>query len=71
MLSAMQQELGDVFADVEKGDLSRITGWLRENIHQHASFKKPGQLLEEACGKFDAVYYTDYLKRKYTEIYNL
>ena len=71
MLSAMQQELGDVFADVEKGDLSRITGWLCENIHQHASFKKPGQLLEEACGKFDAVYYTDYLKRKYTEIYNL
>ena len=67
----MEQELGDVNADLEKGDLSRITGWLCENIHQHASFKKPGQLLEEACGKFDAVYYTDYLKRKYTEIYNL
>ena len=71
MLAVMQQELGDVFADVEKGDLSGITGWLREHIHQYASFKKPGQLFEDACGKFDAKYYTDYLTRKYSEIYNL
>lgn len=71
MLSVMQQELGDVFADVEKGDLSKVTGWLRERIHQHASFKKPGQVLEDACGKFDAKYYTDYLTRKYSDIYHL
>ena len=71
MLAGMQQELGDVFADVEKGDLSRITGWLREHIHQHASFKKPGQLFEDACGTFDAKYYTDYLTEKYSSLYNL
>ena len=71
MLAVMQQELGDVFADVEQGDLSRITGWLQEHIHQHASFKKPGQVFEEACGKFDAKYYTDYLTRKYSDLYNL
>lgn len=71
MLALMQQDLGDVFADVEKGDLSRITGWLREHIHQFASFKKPGQLFEDACGKFNAKYYTDYLTAKYTDLYNL
>lgn len=71
MLAVMQQELGDVYADVEKGDLSRITGWLRRNIHQYASFKKPGQLFEDACGTFDAKYYTDYLTQKYSDIYNL
>ena len=71
MLAVMQQELGDVYADVEKGDLSRITGWLREHIHRHASFKKPGQVFEDACGKFDAKYYTDYLTKKYTELYGL
>ena len=71
MLHVMQQELGDVYADVEKGDLSRITAWLREHIHQHASFKKPGDLFEEACGKFNAKYYTDYLTEKYTKLYNL
>ena len=71
MIAVMEQELGDVFADVEKGDLSRITGWLREHIHKYASFKKPGQVFEDACGKFDAKYYTDYLTKKYTELYNL
>ena len=71
MLHVMQQELGDVFADVEKGDLSRITEWLKKHIHQHASFKKPGQVFEDACGTFDATYYTDYLKAKFTELYDL
>ena len=67
----MQQELGDVYADVERGDLSRITNWLKEHIHRYACFKKPGQLFEDACGKFDAKFYTDYLTEKYSELYNL
>ena len=71
MLHVMQQELGDIYADVEKGDLSRVTGWLREHIHQYASFKKPGQVFEDACGKFDATYFTDYLTEKFTKLYNL
>ena len=71
MLVKMEAELGDIWADVAEGDLSRVTGWLKENIHRHASFKKPGALFEEVCGKFDAAYYTDYLTKKYTELYNL
>lgn len=71
MLAVMNQQLGDVYADVAKGDLSRVTGWLREHIHQYASFKKPGQVFEDACGKFDAKYYTDYLTKKYSDLYNL
>lgn len=71
MLAIMQQELGDVFADVERGDLSRITGWLRQKIHRHASLKKPGELFAESFGTFDATYYTDYLTKKYSTIYHL
>lgn len=71
MLRTMEKDLGDIWADVEKGDLSRVTGWLREHIHRFASFKKPGALFEDACGAFDAKYYTDYLTEKYTELYNL
>ena len=71
MLAVMQQELGDVYADVEQGDFSRITGWLRQHIHQYASLKKPGRLFEDACGTFDAKYYTEYLKEKYSRLYNL
>ncbi len=71
MLKKMEEELGDIWTDVEKGDLSRVTGWLREHIHRHASFKKPGVLFEEVCGKFDAKYYTDYLTEKYRNLYQL
>lgn len=71
MIAKMQEDLGDVYADVAKGDLSKVTAWLKEHIHRHASFKKPGALFEEVCGKFDAKFYTDYLTKKYTELYDL
>ena len=71
LLKKMQEDLGDVYGDVEKGDLSKVTGWLREKIHRHASFIKPGELFNSVCGEFDAKYFTDYLTAKYTELYNL
>jgi len=71
MLAKMEEDLGDVYADVARGDLSGVTGWLREKIHRHASFCKPGELFESVCGKFEAKYYTDYLTKKYTELYEL
>lgn len=71
MLHRMESELGDVFEDVANGDLSKVTSWLREKIHRHASFCKPGELFERVCGKFDAAYYTDYLTVKYARLYGL
>ena len=71
MLHRMQEDLGDIWADVAKGDLSKVTAWLKEKIHCYASFRKPGELFESVCGKFDAKYYTDYLTQKYSKLYNL
>lgn len=71
MLHKMQEEIGDIWPDVAKGDLSKVTDWLRSHIHCYASFKKPGELFESVCGKFDAKYYTDYLTEKYTKLYGL
>ena len=71
MLRKMEEDLGDIYEDVAKGDLSKVTAWLKEKIHSHASFKKPTALFEEVCGKFDAKFYTDYLTEKYTKLYNL
>ena len=71
MLKKIQEDVGDVFADVAKGDLGKVTGWLKQNIHRHASFKKPGELLTEVCGQFDARYFTDYLVEKYSALYAL
>ena len=34
--------------------------------------KDPADLLESSCGgKFDAKYYTDYLEKKFTALYDL
>ena len=71
MLKKMEEDLGDIWSDVARGDLGRVTAWLREHIHRHASFVKPGALFESVCGKFDAKYYTDYLTEKYTKLYDL
>lgn len=71
MLKKMEEDLGDVYAHVAAGDLSKVTAWLKDKIHRHASFIKPGELFESVCGKFDAKYYTDYLTEKYAELYNL
>lgn len=71
ILKKMEEELGNIWDDVAKGDLSRVTAWLKEKIHRHASFVKPGALFEQVCGKFDAKFYTDYLTEKYTKLYNL
>ena len=71
LLRQMEADLGDVYDDVARGDLTKVTGWLREKIHRHASFIKPGALFESICGKFDAKYFTDYLTAKYTDLYDL
>jgi carboxypeptidase Taq len=71
MMAKLREDIGDVEQDLAAGDLSRITAWLGDKIHRHASFYKPGALFEQVCGKFDAKYYTDYLTEKYTELYQL
>ena len=71
MLHAMEAELGDIWQDVEKGDMSKVTGWLHDHIHRYASFKKPGQVFGDTCGKFDAKFFTDYLTEKFTALYDL
>lgn len=71
MLAQMQKEIGPVWEDVARGDLSRVTSWLKDKIHRHASFMKPGELFASVCGEFDPEYFTDYLTEKYTRLYQL
>ena len=71
MLHKMEKDLGDIWTDVAKGDLSKVTGWLKDKIHRHASFIKPDELFRSVCGEFDAKYFTDYLTDKYTKLYEL
>ncbi|MBR2422412.1 MAG: carboxypeptidase M32 [Oscillospiraceae bacterium] len=71
LLHEMEKDLDTLWQDVAQGDLSRVTAWLKEKIHRHASFHKPGALFASVCGKFDAKYFTDYLTEKFTKLYDL
>jgi carboxypeptidase Taq len=71
MLACMEKEVGEIYTDVAKGDLTKVRNWLREKIHRFSALYKPGELFERACGKFDAKYFTDYLTKKFSEIYDL
>ena len=71
LLKRMERDL-DVWSFVRKGDLKPIVAWLTEHIYRFGRMKEPGRLMEEAFGApFDPTYYTDYLTRKYSELYNL
>lgn len=71
MIANMRKDI-DVDKLVADGNLQPITDWLSERIHQFGKELLPSQLLENACGAaFDSKYYTDYLEKKYSEIYQL
>lgn len=70
MLHNMKQTV-DVEGAAAKGDLRPITAWLREKVHQYGGLMIPADVVRNACGDFDPAYYTDYLTRKYTALYQL
>ena len=51
MLSVMEHDLGYVFGPVANGELSQVTKWLRAQINQYDSFRKPGAHFREVCGE--------------------
>ncbi len=70
-VAKMEEEIGFTSL-VEKGELLEIKKWLNEKIHQYGSTKKPDFLIKNASGKdFDPSYYTDYLNKKYRELYEI
>ena len=71
MKQVLENELGSIEELIRDGRLNDITAWLCDKIHRHSALYKPGQLFEMVCGKFDPKFYTDYLKEKYTKLYEL
>ena len=71
ILRTMEKEF-DVFADVEKGDLSRIGAWLKDRVFSCASALDPDEWIRAVTGEsLNVKYYLDYLEEKFTEIYAL
>lgn len=70
MLRNMEQDI-KIWPSVAAGDLSPVTGWLKEKVHRFGGSLTPADVLKNACGEFDPSIYTDYLVKKYSELYQL
>ncbi len=70
MLRNMEKEI-DVWGPVSRGDLSGVSGWLKERVHQFGGLLTPTEVVQNACGSFDPTVYTDYLANKYSQLYGL
>lgn len=71
MYAHMKQEL-NFEQQLRQGDLSAILNYLQEHIHRFGKLKTSEQLLADMTKEpFDPRYYVDYLKEKYTKLYQL
>ncbi|GMQ60028.1 carboxypeptidase [Vallitalea sediminicola] len=62
----------DFAKDLKQGNLENIREWLKEYIHKYGRLLTPSEIIEKATGEpLNAKYYTDYLEKKYSKIYNL
>lgn len=57
---------------LRQGNLAPIREFLRENVHQYGGVYETNDLLKKVTGEeFNADYYIDYLKNKFTNLYHL
>jgi carboxypeptidase Taq len=62
----------DVDQCLREGNMTPINDWNRERIWKFGRLKTSSALLRDALGEeFDPSYYTEYLKKKYSDIYGL
>ncbi len=70
-LKKMKEKV-DVDTCIKSGNFTPINAWNKENIWKHGQIFTPGELLERVLGeKFDPFVFTDYLEKKYSDIYGL
>ncbi len=66
LFDAAKSAVPDVLPGIARGDFQALLGWLRENVHRHASFLDTQSLLIQATGRpLDAQIFKDHLRRRY------
>ncbi|MBL0010996.1 MAG: carboxypeptidase M32 [Nitrosomonas sp.] len=65
-------EQSDTERNIAKGNFAPIKNWLNEKIHRQGRLYSPQELVQRVTGEaLNPDYFVDYLKRKYSEVYNL
>ncbi len=72
LYEAATREQPDLPAQIERGELLPLLGWMRERVHAHGRKFPPQELLERATGRrLTAEPYIAYLQSKFGELYGL
>ena len=62
----------DIEKALENQELNKITDWLGEKIHKYGKLKDTPEIIKEVTGEeWNPKYYIDYLKEKYSKIYEI
>ena len=62
----------DVEKALENQELNKITDWLGKKIHKYGKLKDTPEIIKEVTGEeLNPKYYIDYLKEKYSKIYEI
>lgn len=66
------QEIPNLAAEIEKGNMQPLLSWLREKVHRHGKYYTAEELCVELTGeKLNFNYFMDYAKAKYGYLYGL
>lgn len=69
--NAMKKDL-DIDKILKDGEIKKITKWLEEKIHKYGKSRDTEDIIKDVTGEeLNPKYYIDYLKEKYSEIYDL
>lgn len=69
---AMDQDIPNFDELLGRGELAPIKNWLTEKVHQYGALKKPNELIVEGTDEaLSATHLANYLKEKYTKLYQL
>lgn len=69
---SMEKELPDCTKKISQGSFEGILYWLREKIHRHGRIFDAEELCFRISGEqLNPCYFTDYLIKKYSELYGL
>jgi carboxypeptidase Taq len=68
----INQDIPDLSEQIRAGRFEALLAWLREKIHRHGAKFEPQELIQNVTGaRIDAAAYVGYLRKKFTEVYNL
>jgi carboxypeptidase Taq len=72
LIAELEKNLQNWRSQLSQGNLKAIKAWLVKNVHSYGNLYDPADLIRRITGKeLDAKSYLEYLRKKYSKLYNL